>query len=141
VDPERSADPPNRAGAALPRFTVPLLPRCLIEERSFQRVYIVPPFSVNEARRRELGSQHRDALYAVFRGRANGLEIPSPQYEHNVNLDWRRSPRPAKAIYETGCTWRGSVLPHPAAGHFVQDVSEGALDAFCPFTQDLLADL
>ena len=28
VDPERSADPPNRAGAALPRFTVPLLPRC-----------------------------------------------------------------------------------------------------------------
>ena len=28
MDPERSADPPNRAGAALPRFTVPLLPRC-----------------------------------------------------------------------------------------------------------------
>ena len=30
MDPEHSADPPNRAGAALPRFTVPLLPRCRI---------------------------------------------------------------------------------------------------------------
>jgi hypothetical protein len=36
--------------------------RDLIEERSFQRVYIVPPFFVNEVTGRELGSQHRDTL-------------------------------------------------------------------------------
>jgi hypothetical protein len=41
----------------------------------FQRVYIVPPFSVNEVTGREVGSQHRDALYAVFLNRANTQDL------------------------------------------------------------------
>lgn len=79
--------------------------RGLVEDRNFRRVYAVPPFSVVEVTGRELGSQHRDALYALFRIRANRLEIPNPQYSHNLVPDDQRTP-PIKVIYETECTWR-----------------------------------
>ena len=81
--------------------------RGLVEDRNFQRVYVVPPFSVIEVRGRELGSQHRDALYALFRARANRLEVPNPQYERNIRPDSHRPPRSTKVIYETECSWRG----------------------------------
>lgn len=90
--------------------------RGLVEDRNFQRVYAVPPFSVVEVTGRELGSQHRDALYALFRVRANRLEIPNPQYDRSLKPDGRRAARPTpdarraarptKVIYETECSWR-----------------------------------
>ncbi|WP_156963970.1 hypothetical protein [Muricoccus aerilatus] len=39
----------------------------LIEDANFRRVYVVTARSVIEVTGRELGSQHRDALYAIFR--------------------------------------------------------------------------
>jgi hypothetical protein len=80
--------------------------RGLVDDRNFQRVYVVPPFSVVEVTGRELGSQHRDALYALFRVRANRIEIASPTQEPNVRLDDLRITRFTKVIYETECTWR-----------------------------------
>lgn len=82
--------------------------RGLVEDRNFQRVYAVPPFSVVEVTGRELGSQHRDALYALFRVRANRLEIPNPQYNRGLKPkpDGQRAARPTKVIYETECSWR-----------------------------------
>jgi len=41
--------------------------RGLITDSSFRRVYLVPKQSVIEVSGRELGSQHRDAMYALFR--------------------------------------------------------------------------
>jgi hypothetical protein len=39
----------------------------LVEDANFRRVYVVTARSVIEVTGRELGSQHRDALYAIFR--------------------------------------------------------------------------
>ena len=41
--------------------------RGLITDSSFQRLYVVRGHSVVRVSGRELGTQHRDALYAVFR--------------------------------------------------------------------------
>ncbi|MBO0906289.1 hypothetical protein [Jiella sonneratiae] len=41
--------------------------RGLITDSGFQRLYVVPGHSVVRVHGRELGSQHRDALYAIFR--------------------------------------------------------------------------
>ena len=41
--------------------------RGLITDSGFKRVYVVPGHSVIQVSGRELGSQHRDALYALFR--------------------------------------------------------------------------
>ncbi|MEQ1696152.1 MAG: hypothetical protein ABL901_09980 [Hyphomicrobiaceae bacterium] len=44
--------------------------RGLITDSTFSRLYVVPGHSVVEVSGRELGSQHRDAIYAVFRLKA-----------------------------------------------------------------------
>lgn len=41
--------------------------RGLVTDSAFERLYVVPGHSVVRVKGRELGSQHRDALYAVFR--------------------------------------------------------------------------
>jgi hypothetical protein len=41
--------------------------RGLITDSKFRRLYVVPGHSIVKVAGRELGSQHRDALYAVFR--------------------------------------------------------------------------
>lgn len=69
----------------------------LVTDSTFQRLYVVRPHTVVEVRGRELGSQHRDALYALFRLRAKrsiALLLPEPG-----------SP-PGLAYYHTKATWR-----------------------------------
>ena len=49
-----------------------------------------------EVRGRELGSQHRDALYALFRLRAKRIEEPNPEYNPNITTpDWLSLGRPS----------------------------------------------
>ncbi len=74
--------------------------RNLITDSNFHRVYVVPGHSVIEVRGRELGSQHRDAIYALFRRKASILTIPNPTYKKA-----RWEPRTI-SIYETRTTWR-----------------------------------
>jgi hypothetical protein len=66
----------------------------LITDSTFQRLYVVRPHTVVEVRGRELGSQHRDALYCLFRLRARRSEAPQVPGA------------PALAFYQTETTWR-----------------------------------
>jgi hypothetical protein len=68
----------------------------LITDSAFQRLYVVRPHTVVEVRGRELGSQHRDALYALFRLRAKRSETVSPQ----------EPGAPARVYFNTEATWR-----------------------------------
>src|SRR5271154_425674 len=45
----------------------------LSSDADFERVYVVRPHTVVQVSGRELGSQHRDALYAIFRVRARRI--------------------------------------------------------------------
>src|SRR5690242_11014654 len=56
----------------------------LSSDADFHRVYHVEGASVVEVRGRELGSQHRDAFYALFRLRARRAELPNPEYNPNI---------------------------------------------------------
>jgi len=70
----------------------------LVTDSAFQRLYVVRPHTVVEVRGRELGSQHRDALYALFRLRAKRSEASQPLP--------REPGAPALAYYHTEATWR-----------------------------------
>ena len=68
----------------------------LITDSAFQRLYVVRPHTVVEVRGRELGSQHRDALYALFRLRAKRSEAALPE----------KPGSPTLAYFHTEATWR-----------------------------------
>ena len=53
--------------------------RGLITDASFKRLYVVPGHSVIQVMGRELGSQHRDALYALFRLPHSTVVIDDPE--------------------------------------------------------------
>lgn len=72
----------------------------LITDSNFMRVYEVPGYSVVEVRGRELGSQHRDAIYALFRLPRNKISMPNPAYQP------RTFTAPTLSVYETRTTWR-----------------------------------
>jgi hypothetical protein len=81
--------------------------RNLITDSKFRRTYIVPGHSYIEVSGRELGSQHRDALYAVFRMKPHPIRVPNPaplagrpnQERNGCFL----------VFYETQTTWRELV--------------------------------
>ncbi len=77
----------------------------LITDSSFSRVYAVKPHAIVEVRGRELGSQHRDALYALFRLRARRQEVPNPQYDPRAPITMT-SARPKLVYWHTDATWR-----------------------------------
>ena len=66
-------------------------------DSDFKRLYVVPGHSVIQVAGRELGSQHRDALYAVFRLQRRETFIVDPE------STWRRRGFIAKS------TWRELV--------------------------------
>lgn len=72
----------------------------LITDSNFARIYEVPGYSVVEVRGRELGSQHRDAIYAVFRLRGDKVREENPHYRP------RSFTLPFEMFYETRTTWR-----------------------------------
>lgn len=61
---------------------------------------MVPGYSVVEVKGRELGSQHRDAIYALFRLPRTKVTLPNPEYRRGTLLT------PTKTHYETHTTWR-----------------------------------
>jgi hypothetical protein len=72
----------------------------LITDSNFSRVYEVPGYSVVEVKGRELGSQHRDAIYALFRKRPTLITLQNPDYRPNTFIPQYRR------LYESRTTWR-----------------------------------
>ena len=72
----------------------------LITDSNFVRVYEVPGYSVIEVKGRELGSQHRDAIYALFRLPRSKIGVPNPNFRPG------RFVSPSQSFYETRTTWR-----------------------------------
>lgn len=72
----------------------------LITDSNFMRVYEVPGYSVVEVRGRELGSQHRDAIYALFRLPRTKISLPNPDYRPGT-LTLQNI-----TVYQTKTTWR-----------------------------------
>lgn len=72
----------------------------LITDSNFVRIYEVPGYSVVEVKGRELGSQHRDAIYALFRLPHVKVTVPNSKYRKGTFL------APFKTHYETRTTWR-----------------------------------
>lgn len=79
----------------------------LITDSAFQRLYVVRPHTVVEVRGRELGSQHRDALYALFRLRAKRIDAVDPQPPDGPKL----------AYYHTEATWRNLLAATGRTAH------------------------
>ncbi len=87
-----------RTAAFVPRRTN------LSTDANFTRIYEVPGYSVVEVKGRELGSQHRDALVALFQASALqdcGREPGLPQ---------RLLHAPHHVYYETRTTWRELLI-------------------------------
>lgn len=68
--------------------------RGLVTDSGFRRIYVVPGHSIVQVVGRELGSQHRDALYALLRLPTKTIRIPSDgplgySYLLEVNTTWR----------------------------------------------------
>jgi hypothetical protein len=82
--------------------------RNLITDSKFRRTYIVPGHSYIEVAGRELGSQHRDALYAVFRLKPHRVQVPNPEFNVRLPAHYPGNGR-TLAIYETQTTWRELV--------------------------------
>lgn len=77
----------------------------LSTEGDFQRVYVVKPHTVVLVSGRELGSQHRDALYAIFRVRARRISEINPHHKPGTPTDPITGP--ARLVYYlTETTWR-----------------------------------
>jgi len=72
--------------------------RGLITDSSFRRVYLVPKQSVIEVSGRELGSQHRDAMYALFR-------VPQTRQHRNSSPKTALGPL-GDQICEAHTSWR-----------------------------------
>ena len=72
----------------------------LISDSNFTRTYEVPGYSVVEVKGRELGSQHRDAIYALFRLPRTKTTLPNPDYRPGRLIS------PVFTFYETRTTWR-----------------------------------
>jgi hypothetical protein len=73
--------------------------RGLITDSAFKRLYVVPGHSVVQVQGRELGSQHRDALYALFR-------LP----HEKITIDDPDSPIKRSVLHVTDTTWRELIL-------------------------------
>lgn len=76
----------------------------LITDSKFERTYVVAGGSVIHVSGRELGSQHRDAIYALFRLCPKCVSVANPNYD---------AAQPESALnaktrihYETRTTWR-----------------------------------
>lgn len=73
-------------------------------DSKFERTYVVPGGSVIHVSGRELGSQHRDAIYALFRLCPKKVSVPNPGY--NAELNDSPANTKFRVHYETHTTWR-----------------------------------
>lgn len=75
----------------------------------FERLYVVPGHSVIRVSGRELGAQHRDAIYAVFRLPHRIEKVRRTTGGHHA-LPWSK-------VYETKTTWRQLLLAMQRTEH------------------------
>jgi hypothetical protein len=87
----------------------------LSSDGSFESVYIVRPHTVVHVHGRELGSQHRDAIYAIFRCRARRLSEPNLSYIPGSSDPVTAFPR--VEYYYTQTTWRELLLTTGRTAH------------------------
>jgi hypothetical protein len=78
----------------------------LITDSKFERLYVVPGQSVIKVSGRELGTQHRDTIYALFRLPHRTQTVSRPSH----GLPW-------STIYETQTTWRGLLIAMGRTAH------------------------
>jgi hypothetical protein len=71
---------------------------------------VVRPHTIVEVRGRELGAQHRDALYVLFRLRARRTEIPNPAWNPNITTPGLGAPKPTLVYWHAETTWREILL-------------------------------
>lgn len=76
----------------------------LITDSTFTRTYEVPGYSVVEVKGRELGSQHRDALVAVFRLPRTKVTLDNPDYRRGTFIS------PFVVYYQATTTWRELLI-------------------------------
>ena len=79
--------------------------RQLITDSNFRRMYLVEGHSVTEVSGRELGTQHRDIICAIFRFRAVRYEVRNPEYKPSVQIGPIPA-RPTLTQMQITCTWR-----------------------------------
>lgn len=79
----------------------------LITDSNFTRIYEVPGYSVVEVKGRELGSHHRDVIYAIFRLKRNRMMEPNPTFRSPTATPF--VPR-TLTYYETKTTWRELLM-------------------------------
>jgi hypothetical protein len=87
----------------------------LSSDGSFESVYIVRPHTVVHVHGRELGSQHRDAIYAIFRCRARKISEPNVAYVPGSKDAMTAYPR--VEYYYTQTTWRELLLTTGRTAH------------------------
>lgn len=75
--------------------------RGLITDSAFERLYRVPGHSLVRVSGRELGTQHRDALYAVFRLPYKKISV---KHEHKTGL------YAYKSMMQVDTTWRELLI-------------------------------
>jgi len=92
---------PSKVPAKLTR-TSAFLPQStnLITDSNFEKVYIVPGYSVLKIKGRELGYQHRDALYTLFR------VTPSTAIPHEFKTSISKAIRQNEIYLCAQATWR-----------------------------------
>jgi hypothetical protein len=118
----RSAE--NRRGRTNPSIVPSKLARTsafvprrhgLSSDGSFESVYIVRPHTIIHVHGRELGSQHRDAIYAIFRSRARKISEPNIAY-----VPGSKDPLTAYQhvdYYYAQTTWRELLLTTGRTAH------------------------
>jgi hypothetical protein len=118
----RSAE--NRRGRANPAIVPSKLARTsafvprrhgLSTDNAFESVYVVRPHTVVHVHGRELGSQHRDAIYAIFRSRARRISEPNLAYVPDSNDPVTAYPR--VEYYYAQTTWRELLLTTGRTAH------------------------
>lgn len=87
----------------------------LSSDSSFESVYMVRPHAVVHVHGRELGSQHRDAIYAIFRCRARKLSEPNLAYVPGTTDPLTALSR--VEYYYTQTTWRELLLTTGRTAH------------------------
>lgn len=76
----------------------------LITDSNFTRIYEVPGYSVVEVKGRELGSQHRDALVAIFRLPRTKITAKNPDHKPGTFIS------PFTIYYQASTTWRELLI-------------------------------
>ena len=87
----------------------------LSADGSFESVYVVRPHTVVHVHGRELGSQHRDAIYAIFRSRARKVSEPNIAYVLGSKDPLTAFPR--VDYYYAQTTWRDLLLTTGRTAH------------------------